>query len=520
MNPAANSKPDQPGFPQPLDRVAIVVILILVVLIGLLLGSGERSLPKVRDFTWQDKQVGAEDRGFILTFNRPMDHASVEANLRITPDLPGKPSWAGRRMAYTLTAPAPYGTAYEVRLQDAKDRFAAEVGPHGTLAPFAGRFRTRDRAFAYIGVTGEEEGRLILFNMTTQQKQILTPKNLMVMDFKSYQGSRYMVVSAMPRSTTPNPTDILEQKLYTVGTGIAASAPPDLDAPAPNSFWPNSSTVDPVVPAGQMTLILDSQDYQNLKFDLSPDGQVVVVQRVNRRNAGDFGPWMLKLDQKGAVSEAPHLLSKQPGGDFLITPDSNSLAITQGEGLALLPLQPQAEALDFLPKFGMVLSFAADGTQAAMVKFNKDYTRSLFLVTNQGVQKELVKIRGSILKAEFDPQKQVLYCLLTKLLPGETYQEQPYIGMVDLKTGKLTPWVALPIQQGIQMDLAPDGLAILIDQSVTADTPPSGLRNIEGKTIATSRLWLLPIVSSNPETQIKVQPENLPLAGFYPRWLP
>ncbi|MDX2096722.1 MAG: hypothetical protein SFW36_03015, partial [Leptolyngbyaceae cyanobacterium bins.59] len=223
--------------------------------------------------------------------------------------------------------------------------------------------------------------------------------------------------------------------------------------------------------------------------------------------------------------ETPRPLANQPGGDFLITPDSSALAIAQGEGLAIIPLQPQEQStskpLDFLPKFGMVLSFARDGSQAAMVKFNKDYTRSLFLVTNQGVQKEVFRIQGSILSAQFDWQKQKLYCLLTRVLPGEIYQEQPYVAIVDIKTGKLTPWVALPIQQGIQMSLAPDGLALLLDQAVTAsDSQSSGLRNIEGKGIATSRIWLLPIVGGDGETQAKVQPEALPLLGLYPRWLP
>ncbi len=49
----------------------------------------------------------------VLTFDRPMDHASVEKNLVIDPPLPGKLSWAGRRLAYTLTSPIPYGECAE-----------------------------------------------------------------------------------------------------------------------------------------------------------------------------------------------------------------------------------------------------------------------------------------------------------------------------------------------------------------------------------------------------------------------
>ena len=235
------------------------------------------------------------------------------------------------------------------------------------------------------------------------------------------------------------------------------------------------------------------------------------LQRINRKDPNDFGPWIIR---QGSAPQP--LNNKQPGGDFLITPDSSSLAIAQGQGLALIPLQPQADPLDFLPKFGMVLNFSKDGSSAAMVKFNTDSTRSLFLVTNQGDPKEIFKTTGSIVSAQFDPTEQILYCLLTNLVPGPTYQEQPYLAAIDLKTavtdgdGALHPMVLLPQQQGIQMSLAPDGSALLFDQTDGDARSPDG-------TVANSRLWLVRLTS---DLSAKVRPESLPMAGFHPRWLP
>jgi len=103
----------------------------------------------------------------------------------------------------------------------------------------------------------------------------------------------------------------------------------------------------------------------------------------------------------------------------------------------------------------MVLDFARMAL-AAMVKFNSDYA-SAVLVTNQGVQKQLLRTTGSILNCQFDPLKPNLYCLLTQLLDGKTYQEQPYLTAIDLKTGKQTPLVVLPNQPDVEMSLAPDG---------------------------------------------------------------
>jgi hypothetical protein len=497
-------------FPQPLDRIAIVVIVVLAIVTGILLLSGEQSAPKVRDFTWQNKQIGADDNAFLLTFSRPMDHASVEQNLRLDPNLPGKVSWAGRRMAYTLDSPVPYGASFQLSLQNAKDRFT-KAGKRIAIQPFNSTFRSRDRIFAYIGAETENRGRLVLYNLTRQEKKILTPDNLIVMDFKPYPLSDKILFSAIDRNAKYE-QPLVEQRLYTVTTGLQIDAPQQLDGSTDSSRSPSPSPTE----AGQIALVLDNQDYQNLKFDLSPDGNVIVVQRISRRDPNDAGPWVIQNNEP-----AKSLDNKQPGGDFLITPDSNSLAISQGQGLAILPLKPQAEALNFLPKFGTVLGFSNDGTSAAMVKFNTDYTRSLFLVTNQGIQKEIMKTPGSILGAQFDPTKRFLYCLLTNLIPGKTYQEQPFIAVIDLKAamdGKpvqqtLRPLLLLPNQQETQLSLAPDGMALLFDQTQADDRAQAE----GGKAMDNSRLWILPL-SKDPA--VKTQPEALPLPGLHPRWLP
>lgn len=501
------ASPKSAAFPQPLDRLAIAVMALLVLIIGIVLLTGDRIAPKVRYFTWNDRQVGADDTAFVLSFSRPMDQASVEKHLKIEPPLPGKTSWAGRRMAYTLTVPAPYGTKYRLTLQDAVDTFNQERIRRVPLQPFDATFRTRDRAFAYIGVTGEEAGRLVLFNLTKQESLILTPPDLVVTEFKPYPLGDRILFAANPR--TAQTQGLLEQKLYQVFTGIQINAPAQLDPQAKSSNQPNPSAARK--PAKTVEPILDSDTYQNLKFDLSADGSIIIVQRVSRTDPADFGPWILR------EGEAPQPLKGQPGGDFLLTPDSNSLAIAQGQGLALLPLYPDAKPLDFLPKFGMVLNFSRDGSKAAMVKFNGDRSRSLFLVSNQGTEKELLRTTGSIFSAQFDPMQQVLYCLLSELIPGETYQEKPFLAAIDIKTSKLTPLLPLPYQREAQVSLSPDGLAILYDQTTATGATASGIQNRSGAAIANSQLWILPITTTDFST---IQPQPLPMPGIRPRWMP
>lgn len=503
-------------FKQPIDRMAITLMLVLSVLIGLLLLSGDRTAPRVREFTWQNQQIGAEDTGFILTFFRPMNHSSVEENLKIEPPLPGKFSWAGRRMAYTLKNPAPYGVTYTLKLAAATDRYGGEKNQNkGTpMQAFTSSFRSRDRAFAYIGVKGETQSRLMLVNLSSSDpKPIpLTPKDLVVTDFKPYPNGDRILFSATDRSQVQAGAT-LSQELFTVTTGIN----------------PQSASPAQPPPAGRIDKLLDSKDYQNLKFDLSADGKIIVIQRVNRRNPADFSPWI--IDEK----KPPRRLENQQGGDFMIRPDNKSMVISQKQGLAIVPLQPDGDPVEFLPKYEQVLGMARDNSAAAYVKYNGDFTRSLFILDNQGVEQEILRIPGSIIAVYFDPRKDKdnrlgrLYCLLAERLKTEKYKEQPFIATIDLKkdgnrlVGTIKPLLILPNQLDTQISLSPDGLALIFDQSVTAATPSSAAspRNDSGQSIATSRLWLLPLVETTADgSQPKMQPEELPFAGYHPRWLP
>ena len=492
---------------QSLDRIAITLIAGLAIAIAILLFQGDHSVPRVRNFTWQDKQIGVEHNRFVITFTRPMDRASVETNLQINPPLPGKFSWAGRRLVYTLISPALYGTEYQLNLQRATDKYTNSQKSGAIIQPFNAKFRTRDRAFAYIGVEGQNSGQLMLVNLSAPEPKpiVLTPPDLVVSEFKPYpQGDRILFL-ANDRNSQRQGT--LQQKLYEVTTGI----------------YTNSPEQEPVAkePAGKLKLVLDNKDYQILKFDLSPDGKTIVTQRVSRRNPGDFGIWTLQSNS------VPKPLPGQPGGDFLITPDSQALAVTQGEGLAIVPLTgSQDQPLDFLPKYGTILAFSNDGLAAATVKFNQDFTRSLFLVNTQGTEKELQRITGSIVDAEFDPTGETLYCLITKLVQGEQYQEQPYIVAINLKTGETKKLLEFsPNQRQVQMNLSPDGIGLLFDQPLITPQPAAGIsdavRTDDNAAIVTSRLWLLPISSINTtETSTTIQPEELPITGVRPVWLP
>jgi hypothetical protein len=199
--------------------------------------------------------------------------------------------------------------------------------------------------------------------------------------------------------------------------------------------------------------------------------------------------------------------------------------MAQGQGMAILPLESGGDPLDFLAKFGMVLSFARDGSAATMVQFTPDPdtpTQSLYLVTNQGTEQELLSTDGSILDAMFAPMNRWVYCLYTELLEGEDYIEQPILTAINVATATRTDLLKLPAQRDIQMSLAPDGLGILFDQTVASDSPTADgpVRGLDGRAIATSRLWFFPLLLDADGNPLPVDPEELPLSGLRPQWLP
>jgi hypothetical protein len=489
-------------FSQPLDRYAIGLVAILSVAIAILLWVGDRTAPQVRDFSWQGQRIDATNISFALTFSRPMDRESVEKNLKFEPPLAGKISWSSRRMSYTPLAPATYGKAYTVKLDNAYDRFASESSQKKAINPFTGSFTTPNPYFAYIGSQGEDKGRLVIYNVLQKEKRVLTPPNLTVLDFRIYPDRQKILFGAIESAGQ----SLLDQKLYVVATGIdredrLTSTPPEIKP------------------------ILGSDDFQNFKFDLSPDGKNILVQRLSRQQVGRYGLWLIKDNQP------PRSLDNKPGGDFMFTPDSASVAIAQGEGVAILPLEPQAPPLDFLPRFGTVLNFGRSGTQAATIKFNKDYTRSLYLVNNQGVQKELTKINGSILGAQFDPQEKTIYCLLTDVeqdVAKNIFSEKPYLAAIDLESAQLRRLLELPPQRDIQFNIAPDGQSILLNSVTPSNSDIANSQSIPEDSAKASRnsrtpqvptqLIMLPI--NNTQSTNALQPEVLPMFGTIPRWLP
>jgi hypothetical protein len=495
-----------------LDRAALTLMGILMALTVILLAVGDRSAPYVREFSWANRPIGAEDNSFALRFSRSMDRPNVEAKIQVKSDpsnpqsafqpisqvLPGKISWSGKKMLYTLNTPVPYGKSYELKVQDvtAASNDGKPIGKE--ITPFVQAFSTREKMFGYIGTEGADRGRLMIqrISPTLENKNpekssapvAITPPEYLVKDFRFTPGGEGVFFTALLASSG---NELLSrQKIYRT--------------PIQNP---------------EVKLVLDSNEYQNIRFELSNDGKILVVHRVGVKNPSDFGIWVIDAQQGTTLQRISQ------GGKFKITPDSASLAVSEGQGVALKPLVPGTDSTEFMAKYGQLLSFSHNGVAAALEKYNDDSSRDLFLVTNQGVEKKLLNVKGEIQAAQFAADARTLYAITAEfpkdvsedenLADTGKYSAQPYLISIDLTTFKSESLAKLPQQQDTALSLAPDGRSLLLDQVLTGGaTNQKILTASDGQPIERGMIWMLNL------SQPKAKPELLPLSGYSPRWAP
>lgn len=457
-------------------RVAIASAFVAVLLAGVL-GWGDRIPPQVRSANWAGQQLGARDRVLVLAFSRLMDEASVEANLHFEPPLPGRMRWAGRRLIYTLERPLQYGQTYALTLSEARDRQGRNLAD-----PYELELTARDRQFFAIGTAGKSAGRLIHVNLTRDTAEIVTPPELEVSEFAVGTDGDTSYFFARDRGET-------RQQLYQLSLG-----------------------------AGRSELLLDGETYQNFRLRVSPDGAMTIVERLHPDRGGETELWVRSTPRKPF---APIEIDDSTGGDFLIAPDNNSLILSQGQGLAIVPLNDSGSTPDFLPQFGQVVAIAPDGSAAAAVQFHSDFSQSLSVVTHTGQSYDLARASGSIQMGQFAPAGTRFYAAIGTADP-ETFAERPQLVAYDWKERVESPLIEIAYPAEFEFDLAPDETAVLYStRALALETPPEGSterhESSEGRDLADGRIHLLELGDADSSTR---QLTRTSIAGRQATWIP
>ncbi|MEB3224226.1 MAG: hypothetical protein VKJ86_00300 [Synechococcus sp.] len=474
------------------DHIVLATLFCLTLLVALLWGRGDRTPAQVMTFSWEGRQIGITDQQFQLSFSEPIAPGVITDNFTIEPPLAGRWSWVGKDFFYTLDERPIYGQDYQFKLTPT----VPKEGQKATVAPFLSRIKSRDRAFAYIGTEATERGRLVLYNLTQQQKSILTPADLIILNFDVYPEGDRLLFSALPRGTAQ--VEMGDEQLYTVTTGL-------------NFQGPTVASVPP----GRIELVLAAKDYKNGFFQLADNGKRIIVQRTNRENPRDRSLWAIEGQAE------PRALGI-PADDFLLAPNADLVAVSQQNKLSLVPLNRNGGPVQSKEQFAKMLAFSPDQTQQVALQV-KDGIYSLYRLDSQGKATEILRTLTPIIDCRFEPRDaEILYCLkLDQNVTTGQVVEEPFLSALNLNTGEETALLALPNYRDVGLSIAADGVALLFDQVVTtAPKPTSNLLTTTGQAIEGGRLWLLALPELNTETEIQpVPPESL-MPGYQPQWIP
>lgn len=477
------------------DQIVLGCIFLLTLLVALAWGFGaphsgslrDRTPNSVQHFSWEGKRISAMDKFFSLSFSQAIDPEFVSQHFSIEPPLPGKLSWVGKRFFYTLSDLPIYGQDYQVKIATTENT---------PVEPFLSRFKTRDRAFAYIGTEGTDRGRLILYNLTLQEKSLLTPADLIVLSFDVYPEGDRLLFSAIPRGAAN--TTIGDQQLYTVTTGFNYAGEPE-----------------EAIAAGQIRRILDAEKYTNGKFQLADNGRRIVIQRTNREDPRDRSLWVISGQAE------PRALGI-PADEFLLSPDAEIMAIAQQNKLSLVPLGRDGGAIRAKEEYSKLLAFSPDQTQQIALQ-TVDGINSIYVLKDQAEDRVLLRTLTPILECRFEPRRaEMLYCL--KIDENESLGqkiEEPFLSAINLATGEETPLLALPNYRDVRLSVAADGLALIFDQVVTANpTRNSDLFTENGLAVEGGRLWLLTLPELGTGSNIQPSPPDALMPGYKPQWIP
>jgi hypothetical protein len=462
-------------FVKKFDLLVIISIIIASLLIVLFQWKGNSSIFQVSNFSWQNRTISSLDRQFTIDFDRPVDRRQIEGSLQIQPPLKGTVSWSGNRLFYTLT---------EIPL--AETNFKIKLLGNKTIESFNGNFKTRDRLFAYLGIDEEESGKVVLYNYTQKRKTILTPKDLVVTEFRVIAGGAKVIFFAYDRNNLTEGLDRLQ--LYTVTTGIDASR------------------------LGSIDKIVDATEYQNIDFDVSADGNTVVIERLSRKNLREANLWLT------AAGEQPRSLGII-GDSFRLSPDGKKLAVTQNSGVNLIDLNSLPIKTEFLKDYPEIVSFAPDSQRILLAKYNTDYSRSLSIVdlaanlAGKGRLIEIFRSFSSISSCQFEPRQQkTIYCIKNDLTVEDgQYRQTPFLTAINLETKQNIPLLSIPNSPEIRVTISPDGALLLFDRTIVSSVEQT-------QAITNGSIWRLPLLDI--EATGKPAPPQQLGTGFYPQWLP
>jgi hypothetical protein len=338
------------------EKAAQSLSLILLLGTGSLFIFGTQQAPKVHLNVDQPQELSPKTQQLSWTFSQEMDVKSVEESFQTNPQLQGSLSWAGRKLVFSLEEPLGYDKNISIHLSGTSYRGKA-------LPETIFNVASTQPSFAFINL----EQELSVFETGSQQLKVLSPPGFKVLE---YQWSL-------------------------AGQDIAFLAKQTEDA-LPQLFTFNFVNQE-------LTQWTDSEKYLNLTFAFAPNGESVLLDRVERDPKtgvpGMHALWKL-TPNKQKLFWYPGL----QGQSLFFSPDGSFVLGSDLGEFTLLPFEQSKKAPQFLGTFARSFGFSPNGEKALFVDGSK-----LISMSQNGELKTLYQGLGEVQKAAFSQNAQQVF---------------------------------------------------------------------------------------------------------------
>lgn len=365
------------SFLTKIDRLFLSIVIALSLLIGGVLVRGDQTFPQVQTVKPADEQISISTNQIVLTFSRNMDRGSVQRGLQLTPELPGKFSWIGKKMAYSFDEPLEAGQSLELILSGAQDTLGNPLE-----FDYRKEYRVSQKFLWFIN----ESQQLVRMDPASQVAKVVTPEDLLIRDFRIHSSGQMAFLMSELDSGGLSKNDLLKLDLAT----------------------------------GKTEKILDGTKEFIFSMELSPDGTFLLsrktqISEFDQSSLVDSGRlWVYDLESE---KWSPFWNPDIHGNELFFSPDGSYLVGRLINGnIAIVSVDEDADKSVYLENYPGSFALSPDGRKFVFVDFEDVFSSpsDLLLRKNDGSTKKLVSGMGQIQSPVFNQQGDKVYFLMNQ----------------------------------------------------------------------------------------------------------
>lgn len=456
------------------------VIALLAFFVTGLVVVGDRTVPVVLESSVSNGSVvhGSLSK-LSLTFNRSMNHKSVEGNVVIQPNIKGTFSWHGDTVNFNSEVPFQYGTKYELRVK--KGSLDAE----GKALPedFVLHFSTPVYRFAYIGTEDVEKGKLVISDLNGGKNVYHSFGDLTIGSFQICPDGSCVYALAHGENL-PDAHD----ELYQI-------------------FMNDNDQGQPFPSLKQIT---NGTNYLNKDFRLSPDGKSILLARITVSPKGEY---LTKIQNWIASTNdfkfERYLEGEAVGTKTLFTPDSSMVLYRNADdNFELMPVEkPNVKDKLFVGYFSELYAFHPFEPLIAFMLYPQgdlfSIKNSLVLYHGDGTKETVPYGDGLVRDTLFTPNGKKVISIFSK--PEDVFDDVEsfyplrifHLYSFDLQTKKIKPLTSDFDFSEEQPAISPDGRYLTFvryetfTQDLTIDPAMRDMAESLGNVQEGGQLWYL-----------------------------